>query len=76
MKRIMAMALVALVAVALFAGCGKKEDKKVDLNAVMETINSENNFNLPNRKISRYSHFCRIPRIIAPLLRGPLPNLY
>ena len=49
MKRIISLALVALLAVALFAGCGNKDGgsaKNVDLNAVLDTINSENNLSL------------------------------
>ena len=49
MKRIISIALVALLAVALFAGCGNKDGgsaKNVDLNAVLDTINSENNLSL------------------------------
>ena len=42
MKKIIALVLVALAVTAVFAGCGnsKDEGKKVDLSAVMESVNS------------------------------------
>ncbi len=43
MKRIIALALAAVMALAVFAGCGAK---KVDLNEVMSSINSTCGLNL------------------------------
>lgn len=44
MKRIIALVLVALTAMAVLAGCGadkgKDEGKNIDLNAVMQSVNS------------------------------------
>lgn len=44
MKKVISLVLVALVAVAVFAGCGGSGDnaKSVALNAVLDTINTEN----------------------------------
>ncbi len=48
MKRIVSLVLVALLAVAVFAGCGGagNDAKKVDLPAVMDSINSANGLSL------------------------------
>ena len=50
MKRVISLVLVALIAVAVLAGCGSNGSgdagKSVDLNAVMDKINSENGLSL------------------------------
>ncbi len=49
MKRVISLVLVALIAVAVLAGCGGgsvEAGKAVDLNAVLDKINSENNLSL------------------------------
>ena len=49
MKRVISLVLVALIAVAVLAGCGSgsvEAGKAVDLNAVLDKINSENNLSL------------------------------
>lgn len=48
MKRIVSVLLIAVLAIALFAGCGGASDsgKSVDLPAVMDKINSEYNLSL------------------------------
>ena len=47
MKRVISLVLVALMAVAVFAGCGgNNATKEADLNKVLDTINSENGLSL------------------------------
>lgn len=58
MKKIIALALAALMAVAVLAGCGGNSAKEVDLNAVLDTINSANGLSLEKiteaKMLSRY----------------------
>lgn len=47
MKRVISLVLAALMAVAVFAGCGgNNATKDADLNKVLDTINSENSLSL------------------------------
>lgn len=67
MKRIIALVLAAFMATAVFAGCGSSESKadtsssasaSVDLNAVLDKINSENGLSLEKvtevKKVKNY----------------------
>ena len=70
MKRIIALALAAMMSVAVLAGCGGSADSKsesdstasqassVDLNTVLDKINSDNNLSLDKiddvKKLKRY----------------------